>query len=539
MKVHEAVACAVRDCGVRTMFGVQGDANRWVIDHLVHRHDVRYLKAAREDGAVLMADGFARMTGNVGVATVAKGPGLTNTVTALTTSARARTPVVLLAGNTRADDHWALQRIDQHGVVAPTGAGYVRLTGAQNAVDEVATAFRRAVLESRPIVLDLPLDVQVRDVEYAPSRIGLEPSGHRGVDADDLDRAVGIMASARRPIVLAGHGAVRSGARSQLLELAQRLGAPVATTLMAKDLFRGEPFDLGIFGTISTALTQRIIDESDCLIAVGASLNPKTTSSGTLVAGRRVVQIDSAQRRIGEATPVDSGLIGDAASVCEAIVELLEEAGHEPSGFASPALAAELAAYRVIDDVVDHSTDTTVDSRVVSVLLDEILPSERTLVSDGGRFMREAVTGLHAAGPHSFVSSISFAAIGMGLGTAVGAAVARPEQPTVLVIGDGGLMMSLQELSTAVRYGLDLIVLVYNNGAYGAEISSALEHGLSVDESMFDWPEFAPVAEAFGAVGVTVANLGDLDKVDSVVRTRDRPVLVDLKLDPLAPSGFA
>ena len=153
--------------------------------------------------------------------------------------------------------------------------------------------------------------------------------------------------------------------------------------------------------------------------------------------------------------------------------------------------------------------------------------------------MREAVTGLHAAGPNSFVSSISFAAIGMGMGTAVGAAVARPEQPTVLVVGDGGLMMSLQELSTAVRYGLDLIVLVYNNGAYGAEVSSALEHGLSVDESMFDWPDFAPVAEALGAVGVTVANLGDLDRVDSVVRTRDRPVLVDLKLDPLAPSGFA
>ena len=141
----------------------------------------RYLKAAREDGAVLMADGFARMTGDMGVATVAKGPGLTNTVTALTTSARARTPVVLLAGNTRADDHWALQRIDQHGVVAPTGAGYVRVTSAQNAVDEVAIAFRRAVLESRPIVLDLPLDVQVRDVEYTPSRIGVgAPGSPRG-----------------------------------------------------------------------------------------------------------------------------------------------------------------------------------------------------------------------------------------------------------------------------------------------------------------------------------------------------------------------
>ena len=544
MKVHEAVARAVRDCGVQTLFGVQGEANLHVIAHLVHRHDVRYLKAAREDGAVLMADGFARLTGSVGVATVTKGPGLTNTVTALTTAVRARTPLVLLTGTTRADDPWALQRIDQQAVVAPTGAGYVRLTSSESVGDQVAMTFRRAGLESRPMVLDLPLDVQgqdvqVQDVHDLVSGILAEPAAHSELDAGDLDRAMGIMASARRPIIVAGQGAVRSSAQSQILALAQRLGAPVASTLMAKDIFRGAPFDLGVFGTLSTTFAQRVIGEADCVIAVGASLNPKTTSNGTMVAGRSVVHIDTVPQRIGECTPVDGTLIGDARHVCATIVELLDKAGHEPSGFASPALAAELAAYRVLDDVVDHSTRATVDSRVVSVLLDEILPSERTLVNDAGRFMRDAITGLHAPGPGSFLSTISFASMGMGMATAVGAAVARPDRPTVLVIGDGGLMMSMQELSTAVRYGLDLIVLVYNNGAYGAEVSSARDHGLSVDESIFDWAAFAPIAAAYGAVGLTVENLDDLDFVGTAVKHRDRPILVDLKLDPMAPSGFA
>jgi thiamine pyrophosphate-dependent acetolactate synthase large subunit-like protein len=212
---------------------------------------------------------------------------LTNTVTSLIESVRDRTPMLLLVGDTPVEDPDALQDIPQRGLVEVTGAGFVQVRTPHTVAIDVATAVRRAYREQRPIVLNIPTEFDWQEVEYdqlTPPTFTYQATEPASAAMDD---AVGLIASSRRPIVLAGRGAASTQARSALIELAQRIGAPVATTLQGKDLFRGEPHNLDIFGTLSHEVALDAIGQSDCIIAVGASLNKWTTASGSLLNGKR------------------------------------------------------------------------------------------------------------------------------------------------------------------------------------------------------------------------------------------------------------
>ena len=532
MKVHEALARGLADAGVDTMFGLIGDANLFLVDDFVRQHQGTYVAAVHEAGAVLMAIGYARAAGRVGVATVTHGPGLTNTVTALVEGVRGRTPLVLLAGDTPVSDPVNVQNIDQRELVAATGAGFVQVRTPDSAVEDLALALRRAALERRPVVLNVPADFQWAETAYVPVDRGAPAATPPAPDDADLDRAVGVLASARRPIVLAGRGAVRPAARASVLRLAERIGAPVATTLKAKDLFRGEPFDLGIFGTVSTPVAADTIARSDCIVALGASLNLFTTVRGSLLEGRAVVHCDVDPAQIGGAGTPAAGVVGDSAAVADAICAWLDEAGVAPSAFRSTDLLHALQE-QAATDPPDRSTDTTVDVRTALRRLDLVLPPERTLVTDAGRFMYEAWRALRVLEPAHFVPTMNFGSIGLGLPAAIGARYGAPDRPVVLVTGDGGFMLGgLAEFSTAVREGIDLVVLVLDDGGYGAEHIQFRNRDLDPGLSLFAWPDLAAVATAMGGIGLCVRNPADLDDVAGVLASRDRPVLVDVRLDP-------
>lgn len=531
MKVHEAIARGLVDAGTETLFGLIGDANLFLVDSFVRQRGT-YVAAAHEAGAVLMATGYARASGRVGVATVTHGPGLTNTVTALVEGVRGRTPVVLLAGDTPVHDPANVQNIEQRELVATTGAGFVQVRTPDSAVDDLALAFRRAALECRPVVLNVPADFQWAEVGYAAVDRSAPTASPPAPDADDLDRAVGVIASARRPIVLAGRGAIRPAARASVLRLAERIGAPVATTLKAKDLFRGEPFDLGIFGTVSTPVASETIARSDCIVALGAGLNPLTTGRGSLLEGRAVVHCDVDPAHIGCSGVPVAGVVGDSAVVAEAICAWLDEAGVQPSAFRSVDLLHALQQ-QSRGDPPDRSTDETVDVRTALRRLEGVLPPERTLVTDAGRFMYEAWRALSVREPAHFVPTMNFGSIGLGLPAAIGAAYGAPDRPVVLVTGDGGFMLGgLVEFSTAVRHGVDLVVVVLNDGGYGAEHIQFRNRDMDPSLSLFAWPDLAGVAEALGGTGTTVRRLADLDGLRPLLAARDRPVLVDVRLDP-------
>lgn len=536
MKTYEALARALADDHqVEVVFGIIGEANMMLVDTFV-RNGGSYINPPREDGAVLAAFGYAHSTGRLGVATVTHGPALTNTVTALTEATRNRVPMLLIAGDTAADSRRSIQDIDQQAVVIPSGAGFHRVRTPDAAVEDLALAVRRAFAESRPVVLDVPIDLQERDTEWEPSGYRTPPAQRVNADPDALDRALGMLASARRPVVLAGRGAVHSGARSALLRLAELSGAALATTLKAKDWFRGEPYDLGICGTLGSELGQRMIAESDCIVAFGASLNQFTAAAIPPTA--TIVHVDSSPDQIGAWTGVDAAVVGDARAVAESMVEMLSSTGGKPTGMRTPELAAAIAAYDPRDEFADLSGDGTVDLRTFTIWLDGVLPPDRNLVTDIGRYVMAPLRFLHVPHPDAAISPLGFGSVGLGLGTAVGLAVARPDAPTVVGIGDGGFMMSLAEFNTAVRYGLDLIAVVYNDGSYSAEYHHFVEHDLDPGISLLDWPDFASVAESLGGSGVTVMSLDETDHVVEAIAERDRPLVIDVRVDPAKKIGF-
>lgn len=535
VKVHAAIATALYDSEVHTLFGVLGDANIFLVDSYVRDFaETTYVAAGNEAGAVLMAGGFASTSGRVGVATVTHGPGLTNTVTALVECVRAELPVLLLTGDTPSDDLYNLQSIWQRELVLATGAGFEQVRSEKTAVEDLARALRRAELERRPVVLNIPAELQWRenDYEFVDHRPVALQSLHP--DPDALDLAAGIIASARRPIVLAGRGAAGASGRAALLRLADRLGAPIATTLRAKDLFRDEDPDLGVFGTMSTPFALDAIAASDCIIAFGAGLNTWTTLNGDLIDGKFVIQCDVDRARIGKRYAVDAGIVGDAAAVADAIIELLDTAEIESTGFSaslSPNHVPETLDLKSADDLSAGSS--LVDIRTALTYVEHAVPRDRVVVTDAGRFVHSAFSIMHVPDPSSFVMSVAFGSIGLGLGMAIGSSFGASGRPVVLVTGDGGFMLGgLAEFNTAVRHQVDLIVIVCNDGSYGAEHIQFRDRDLDPDISIFKWPDFAAVADSLGGEGVTIKCLTDLSKLPKLIEGRTRPLLIDIKLDP-------
>lgn len=533
MKAHEALAQALAENAAAPLFGVVGDANAYLVNAFAREHGGRYIAAANENGAMLMAIGAAMVSGRTGFATVTHGPALTNCVTALAEGARSFTPVVLLAGDTKAADRENLQKIDQREVVKAAGAGFEQMRAAETALDDLARAVRRARTERRPIVLNTPADMLWEEAKYRPVSWAVPELPPTRVEGAAIDEAVGIIASSRRPVVLAGRGAIDDASRAALIRLARRIEAPLATTMRAKNLFRGETHVLGVFGTVSTPQAAEAILSADCLVAFGAGLNFHTTAQGSFVEGKRVIQVADRASDLGRGAVADVAILGRSADVADTFVHWLDEAEIPGSGF-----TRELPEWGLDTPPVPRPMTTregTVDFLPTLARLEEILPAERTLVTDAGRWMVRSYGLLTAPGPRDHVTSASFGAIGLGLASAIGAGAMRPDRPTVLFCGDGGFMLgNLTEFHTAVRERMDLIVVVFNDGSYGAEHIQLTEKQIDPGISLFDWPEFAPLAEALGAAGVTVRSPFELDALPASIDGRDRtkPLLIDVKLDP-------
>jgi thiamine pyrophosphate-dependent acetolactate synthase large subunit-like protein len=236
---------------------------------------------------------------------------------------------------------------------------------------------------------------------------------------------------------------------------------------------------------------------------------------------------------IAQIYPVDAALSGDPAAVAAAIVAALDEAEVAGSGFRTEALKSVLAAYSPINDLPDMGTATTVDARRAIYRLGKVVPEDRSVIIDGGRFLGSAWQYLDVPEPRAYVHTISFGSIGLSVSYGIGAAVGARGRPALVVCGDGGFMLGgLVEFSTAVRHGLDLIVMVCNDSSYGAEHIQFRSKNMDPSLSMFTWPQFAEVARALGGDGVTVRNTSDLDAAESAIRDRTRPLLIDLRCDP-------
>lgn len=529
MHVHQSIARAVAAHEVSILFGLMGDANLFLVDHFVRGCGGTFVPAAHEGSSVLMALAYSHVSGRIGVATVTHGPALTNCVTALAEGARGQIPMVLLAGDTPVAQPQNLQNIDQREVVKVTGAGFEQLRSPETAMQDVARAFYRARVERRPIVLNMPADFMWLEGPVATVTHPVFDTPAYVPEGPAFDNALGMIASARRPVVLAGGGAL--GAREALIRLADRMQAPLATTLKAKGLFNEHPYNMDIFGTLSTPAAYEAIDKADCIVAFGTSLHDFTTDKGKLMKGKRVVQVSDRPDEIGKNLHPDAALVADARLTAENILYWLDEAEIAPTGFTAELDGPSLTAHP------PGRTDGAAEGCVPFVhaldRLEEVLPKNRILTTDGGRFMTEVWCRISATHPQRFLVNVNFGSIGLGLQEAIGAGYAEPDLPVVHFTGDGGFMMGgVNEFNTAVRMKRDLIVIVCNDSAYGAEHIQFLDRQMDPGLSQFEWPSFAELGTALGGQGIAVTSLAELDGAIAAIAARDKPLLIELRLDP-------
>lgn len=538
VRVSTLVGRTLAKLGVGHVFGVVGSGNFDVTGTLM-AEGIPFTAARHEGGAATMADAYGRMSGKVGVVTTHQGCGLTNAITGVGEAAKSRTPMIVLTADTQAAATRSNFKIDQDALARSVGAVAERIHSPASAVADTVRAFRTAVNERRTVVLSLPLDIQsgtaADEVGAAvvPVPLRVRP------DAAAVQQLVALIAGADRPVFVAGRGG--RGAREEILALARHAGALVATSAVASGLFNGDPHNLGISGGFSSPVTAELISGADLIVGWGCTLNMWTMRHGRLISpGTKVVQIDVEDASLGANRPISLGVLGDAALTATDALAALRSVQAEPvEKYRTEANATAIKERSRWRDVAiqDVSTESRIDPRVLTRELDSMLPIERIVSVDSGNFMGYPSQYLAVPDEFGFCFTQAFQAIGLGLYTAIGAAVAQPGRLPVLGAGDGGFLMGISELETAVRMKLPLVCIVYNDAAYGAEVHHFASGHPEQDLSSVVFPDtdIAAIARGFGAEGVTVRTAGDLAATQPWLEayaagTQDRPLVIDAKI---------
>lgn len=518
MTTAELVGATLAELGVAQAFGVVGSGN-FVVTNALRAGGVPYVAARHECGATVMADAYARMSDRLAAVSLHQGCGLTNAMTGITEAAKSRTPLLVVTADTPGAAVTSNFRIDQDAAVTAVGAVAERVHSPVSAVADTVRAYRKAVHERRTVVLSLPLDVQAAPGVPAPIRLPAAPQPVRPHDVTELAEA---LRTARRPVFVAGRGARHAG--PELRALADAVGALLSTSAVAHGLFADSPWSLGICGGFTTPRVASLIAEADLIVGWGCALNRWTTKNGELLGGT-IVQVDVDPAAFGAHNRVDLGVVGDVAQTARDVQAALD--GSTQDGYR----AAPVGTVRWRDTPHDdRSTSDRIDPRTLSARLDKLLPAERSVSVDSGNFMGYPSAYLSVPDQYGFCFTQAFQSIGLGLATAIGAALARPDRLPVAALGDGGFLMGVAELETVVRLGIPMVVVVYNDAAYGAEIH---HFGAEADLGAVTFPDtdLAALAEGFGCAGLTVRTVADLDQVTPWLNgPRDRPLLIDAKL---------
>jgi thiamine pyrophosphate-dependent acetolactate synthase large subunit-like protein len=525
MQVAEAVGRMLAELGVRQVFGVVGSGNFHVTNALIDS-GASFVAARHENGAASMADGYARTTGRVAALSVHQGCGLTNALTGIAEAAKSRTPLIVIAAE--ANDPRSNFFVDQDALAHAVGAIPMRITSAADAVRTTVAAYRTAAVEQHTVLLNLPLAAQAEEVADGWTIDDITAADGTAPSQRDVARIEAALASCERPVFVAGRGARSPAARDALRELAGRTGALLATSAAAKGLFRDDLWSLDVSGGFATPLAAELIRGADVIVGWGCALNMWTMRHGALIApGTTVVQVDSAPDALGRHRAIDLGVVGDVAATASAVH------GDGGARYRTDEVRARIATEGRWRDVPfdDTSTGDRIDARVLTIALDDLLPAERTVSIDSGNFMGYPSMFLSVPDERGFCFTQAFQSIGLGLASAIGAAVAQPQRLTVAALGDGGATMSIAELDTVARLALDMIIVVYNDEAYGAEVHHFGPDGHDLATVRFPETDLASIARGFGLDGVTVRRRDDLDTVAKwVAGDRSRALLIDAKI---------
>lgn len=523
--VYRHVVDAFLAEGTDTVFGLMGDGNMFWFADMATRPSVRVVHARHEAAALAMADGWAQSTGRVGVCSVTCGPGITNLVTSLRVAAHNRSPVVVLAGDTPMGSAVHYQSFDVGSLRVLAGVEVFNLRSQRELDAKIRAAFATARRDLRPVVLALPYDL-------AEEPCGLEPYVDRQISSvptpvrvGDLEAVRERVSAARRVLLLVGRGAVASGALDLVDELADRLGATTGSTVKALGALHHRSGDLGVVGMFSSEADKAIVAQCDLVLALGTSLSWFTTLDGVLLAPERTIQVVDRVDAWDPGYVFEPGLkvVADCRVLLEQLLKAIP-AGRRPGARRTDpvALPSGLSDGVAADDGLDPvAALATVRRR---------LTEQVQLIVGAGHFWNHVVEMSEPPDPRRLQVHNGFGAIAQAFPASLGAAVAVDDLPTVVVEGDGSLMMNIQELETAARSGIVLLVLVMNDGAYGAEYHKLTAAGLNAKASLFGYVDFGGVAEALGCRARTPATLEELG--DVVTEFLEHPLLtvVDVRL---------
>jgi thiamine pyrophosphate-dependent acetolactate synthase large subunit-like protein len=512
-RLYDILAMAFAQEGVKDCFALLGDANmNWAAR--LAAQGCRMIYVRHEHCALAAAMAYSRKTGDVSVATVTCGPGVTQLITALPAAVRARLPVVVFAGEAPLKSGWYNQELDQAPIITATGAAYHGLHMPERMPVAVRDAFLQARRERRPVVIGIPFDLQNRPWDGPanlprPSRELLPRPSPMPAHPDDVASAAKLLEGAQRVVVLAGLGAVEAGAGPACRALAAKTAGLLATTLPARGLFHDDPFCVGISGSFTPEVGLEYLKEADFVVAVGCSLAYHAGGGGQLWPKAKMLQVDIDPVAVSQGQEVARHhLRADARLGVEALTAALPE---RKQGWRSEAMARRIRESRP-DSAVFDIEPGMLDPRDVVVALEKALPQDWEMVNSGGHcswFFAQ----MPSRRQEKFLTIREFGAIGNGISFAMGVAAARPDQTVVLFDGDGSLMMHIQELETIRRHGLNMLIVVMNDGAYGSELHKLRSEELPEDGAVFGYCDFAGIARGFGLEGKTVRNLDDVPKL--------------------------
>ncbi|HWV53667.1 thiamine pyrophosphate-binding protein [Pseudorhodoplanes sp.] len=532
MLVYEAVAKAFVDEGCEAVFGLMGDGNMPFWGALARFPNVAIYSTRHEAAAVGMADGYFRATGKLPIATVTWGPGLTQAATPLTVACRNRTPMILALGQQGKNPKDRTQFVDHRRFGEICGARYQEVTSADTAEAQIAEAFYAARVHRIPVLLDIPIDVQFKtldfDFDYKPSRNFIQPTDQVVATEESLLPIMEALMAAEKPIIIAGRGARWSGARDEIIALGEKSGALLATTLPNKGFFTGADYDIGVAGAFASAPTEKLFADCDFVLGIGAELGYFTTEGGLLFPSANVARIDikPAPDEIGPLPGLFAR--GDARSAAATLTGMLEARQVRKAGYRS---ADTQTIMNTSPKQLDKPTDG-VDPRGLMQKLGRALPPDVRIVTGVGHYLGFVVMYLPLPRQAEQIITYQFGSIGQALIQAVGVAAAKDGRPTVLIEGDGSLMVHVQELETAQREGLSLTVVVMNDNAFGAEVHKLRAKGFEPSLAKWSNPDFVALVRSFGGDGVVLTAEDDIGAALKAGIAKGGVFVIDARISP-------
>jgi acetolactate synthase-1/2/3 large subunit len=542
----EILVKALQAENVKYIWGYPGGAVLHIYDAFFKQDTIQHVLVRHEQAAVHAADGYARATGDVGVALVTSGPGLTNAVTGIATAYMDSIPMVIISGQvpTAAIGLDAFQECDTVGITRPIVKHNFLVKDARDMAEVMKKAFHIARSgRPGPVVVDIPKDVSFNKVPYTgyPETVEMRSynpvrKGHSG----QIRKALQLLMAAKRPYIYTGGGVLLSNASAELRHLVDMLGYPVTNTLMGLGAYPAtDPKFLGMLGMHGTWEANNAMQHCDVLLAVGARFDDRVIGNPKHFAQneRKIVHIDIDPSSISKRVKVDVPIVGDVKDVLTELIAMIKESGLKPDNNALGAWWSTIDGWRKRDCMKYDSTNTEVikPQKVIETLYGMTKDADAYITSDVGQHQMWAAQYYKFDEPRRWINSGGLGTMGVGIPYAMGIKLAKPDSEVFCVTGEGSVQMCIQELSTCLQYNTPIKILSLNNRYLGMVRQwQQIEYSGRYSHSYMDaLPDFVKLAEAYGHVGMLIERPEDVEPALREARKlKDRTVFMDFRTDP-------